>query len=95
MSIRFGINTGFATNRYSEPEEWCRIINKCGVRYVQFTADLLNVSLPKKIVDSQKRRIKKSLANNNLEVVSSFTSAFTRVNHLAHPDKDIREYWIN
>ena len=50
MTYRLGINTSFALNRYQEPEEWSKIIKNSGVNYVQFTADLLNVSLPEKIV---------------------------------------------
>ena len=95
MGMRFGINTGFATNRYSEPEEWTRVVSKSGLRYVQFTADLLNVSLPSNIVKNQTRRIKKACKEKDIEVLSTFTSAYTRVNHLAHPDREIRNYWIN
>ena len=94
MTVRFGINTGFATNRFSEPEEWTRVVNSSGIKYVQFTADLLNVSMPRRIIDTQTKRILKACRKNNIKVLSTFTSAFTRVNHLAHPDKDIRNYWI-
>jgi len=93
--IRLGINTGFAVNRFSEPEEWTAVVKKAGAKYVQFTADLLNVSLPDKIISEQLARIKQSCADNELTIRSAFTGAFTRVNHLAHPDKEIRDYWVN
>ena len=49
--FRLGLNTGFAVNRYSEPEEWVRIIgDELGVEITQFTADMLNVDLSKKII---------------------------------------------
>ena len=95
MSYRLGINTGFAVNRYSEPEEWTRIIHESGAKYVQFTADLLNVSLPEKIVKEQAHRIINSCNKYGLEITSTFTGAFTRVNHLAHPDVDVQKYWID
>jgi sugar phosphate isomerase/epimerase len=94
MAYKLGLNTGFAVNRYAEPEEWTRIADEAGIRYIQFTADMLNVSLPKSII---KRQIKKILAAckvHNLLITSTFTGAFTRVNHLAHPDEDIRTYWV-
>ena len=94
MSYRLGLNTGFAVNRYSEPEEWTRVINKSGVKYAQFTADLLNVSLPNEIIKEQTLKINKSCDINEIEISSTFTGAFTRVNHLAHPDSKIRDYWI-
>jgi len=41
--FKLGINTGFATNRFPEPEVWLRIVGKdLGLRCVQFVADLLN-----------------------------------------------------
>ena len=93
--LRLGINTGFAVNRYSEPERWTDAVSNVGVRYVQFTADLLNVSLPRSIVRKQAERVKKACETSNIEISSTFTGAFTRVNHLAHPDREIREYWVN
>ena len=53
-----GINTGFAVNRYAEPEEWVRIVGEdLGLHVVQFTADMLNPDLPGKILHHQCRRI--------------------------------------
>jgi len=92
---RLGISTGFAVNRYSEPEEWTAILKNVGVNYAQFTADLLNVSLPDEIIINQTKRIKEACKENNIEIRSAFTGAFTRVNHLAHPDLEIRNYWVD
>ena len=93
---RLGINTGFAVNRYSEPEEWIRIVgDELGLNIVQFTADMLNVDLPMDIVSKQVNRIQKACQLYNVEITSTFTGAFTRVNHLAHPDPDIRRHWVD
>jgi sugar phosphate isomerase/epimerase len=89
------INTGFALNRFSEPEEWTRIIGDvCQVKFVQFTADLLNPSLPAPIRQGQIRRILKCCSEKNIQITSCFTGAFTRVNHLAHPEREVQLYWI-
>ncbi len=93
---RLGINTGFAVNRYSEPEEWVRIVgDELGLNIVQFTADMLNVDLPMSVISRQVDRIQKACRLYNVEITSTFTGAFTRVNHLAHPDLDIRRHWVN
>ncbi len=92
---RLGINTGFAVNRYSEPQEWTKILNFLDIKYAQFTADLLNVSLPDKIIKEQIEQIKISSKENGIIIQSAFTGAFTRLNHLAHPNKEIRNYWID
>ena len=92
---QLGINTGFAVNRYSEPEEWIRIVgDELGLKVVQFTADMLNVDLPGKVIAKQVDRIQKASKRYNVEITSTFTGAFTRVNHLAHPDQEIRGHWI-
>ena len=86
---KLGLNTGFAVNRYSNPEAWIKLVNRCGIDSVQFTADLLNPSLPSSIIKEQLKKIKKACKDNNIKVTSTFTGAFTRLNHLAHPEKEI------
>ena len=92
---KLGINTGFAVNRYSDPKSWCEIINKCNVKYVQLTADLINPSLPDKIIDEQINQINFWKNEFDIEIRSTFTGAFTRLNHLTHPNQNIRKYWIS
>lgn len=89
-----GINTGFAVNRYSDSESWTKVVNTCGINNVQFTADLLNPSMPQRIINDQLKKTQNSLNNYGIKVSSTFTGAFTRLNHLSHPDKIIRDYWI-
>ncbi|WP_158999153.1 sugar phosphate isomerase/epimerase family protein [Pigmentibacter ruber] len=95
MEYCLAINTGFAVNRYSEPEIWPEIIgNQLGIKYVQLTADLLNPDLPGSILASHVNRIQASCKKYNTSINSTFTGAFTRVNHLAHPDHEVRKHWI-
>jgi len=93
--FRLGINTGFAINRFPEPEEWVRVVGEfLGLRYVQFTATLLSPSLPENIIQAQVRRIKKSTSDYGVSIPHTFTDAYTQLSHLAHPDKEVRKYWI-
>ncbi|MFC1894369.1 sugar phosphate isomerase/epimerase family protein [Candidatus Dependentiae bacterium] len=96
MQVTLGINTGFAVNRFPMPEEWIPLVaDKFGLRIVQLTADLINPSLPDAIIDDQVSRLKKLCKEYGVEIRHTFTGAFTRVNHLAHPDPDVRLYWLN
>lgn len=93
--IRLGINTGFALNRFPEPESWIPLVgDTLGLHVVQFTADLLNPSLPDAIIQNQIQKIRSLVATHKVAIEHTFTSAFTRVNHFSHPDPDIREYWV-
>jgi sugar phosphate isomerase/epimerase len=96
MIVKLGINTGFALNRFTTPQEWIPLVAETfGLRIVQFTADLLNPVLPDEIIAKQIEYINKLSSDYGIEIQTTFTSAFTRVNHLAHPDPDIRKYWVN
>ena len=96
MIVRLGINTGFAVNRFTEPEEWIPLVSETfGLRIVQFTADLLNPSLPDEIITDQVQRSKALLQTYDVRIQHTFTGAFTRVNHLAHPHPKSREYWVH
>ena len=96
MDLKLCVNCGFAINRYVEPEVWGQIVGEeLGLKSVQFVADLLNPFLPDDIVKSQIRRIRQSMERYGFRVDSIFTSAFTRVNHIVHPDADVRTMWMD
>ncbi|MDG0794175.1 sugar phosphate isomerase/epimerase [Cohnella ginsengisoli] len=96
VKLKLGINLGFAINKYAEPEVWSRIVaEEMGVKTVQFVADLLNVFLPDEIVKEQVERINRSTERHGLDITSTFTSAFTRVNHFMHPDAAVRKVWLD
>jgi D-erythrulose 1-phosphate 3-epimerase len=95
-TFTLGINTGFAVNRFAEPEEWVRIVGDAlDLRYVQLTADMLNPDLGTAICQSQSKKILAACQRYDVEITSTFTGGFTRVNHLAHPDPNIRKHWLN
>jgi D-erythrulose 1-phosphate 3-epimerase len=96
VKLKLGINTGFALNRFPLPEEWIKIIGEdLGIHYVQLTADLINPSMDKDIIDDYVDRIRRLCLIYNITIDSIMTGAFTRVNHFSHPDIKVRQYWIN
>ncbi len=95
MDIALGINTGFAINRYPRPEDWIPVVaNELRLDTVQFTADLLNPFLPESLIQRDVARIRELCEDAGIRVESTFTSAFTRVNHVLHPDLETRRVWI-
>lgn len=91
--MKLGINTGFALNRFSSPEQWLKVVNGLGLDTVQLTADLINPLLDIEILDELIKRINITKAKYGINIDSVMTGAFTRVNHFSHPDKKIRLYW--
>ena len=95
MRVKLGINAGFAINRFPEPEVWIPIVgDELGLRYVQFVADLLNPFLPYRVVRQQLGKITRLAEEHGVTIDTTFTSAFTRVNHLLHPDPLVRDAWF-
>jgi sugar phosphate isomerase/epimerase len=96
IDLKLGTNLGFAINKYVEPHVWTKLVAEdMGLKYVQFVADILNVFLPQDVVKQQVEQIIENTNKYGLEVTSSFTSAFTRVNHFMHPDAKIRKVWLD
>ena len=95
MNVKLGINAGFAINRFPEPHVWLRIVGEeLGLRYVQFVADLLNPFLPYRVIRNQVDEIRNLAEKYNVKLDTTFTSAFTRVNHIMHPEPIVREAWF-
>jgi len=95
MQVRLGINTGFAINRFPEPEDWTSVVaDDLGLDTIQFTADLLNPNLPEPLVARETEKIRGLCDRKGIRVQTTFTSAFTRVNHLLHPNPEIQRVWL-
>ena len=54
MKINLGLHLGFASTRFYEPRIWTDIVrNEFDLDYVQFVSDLIEPSLPKKIIKNE------------------------------------------
>ncbi|MHB0857280.1 MAG: sugar phosphate isomerase/epimerase family protein [Anaerolineae bacterium] len=90
-SFTLGINTGFATNRFPEPETWARIVaGELGLASVQLVADLLNPFWPQEVIEAEVARVQQATARYGVGIHSLMTSTFTRVNHLLYPYPELR-----
>jgi hypothetical protein len=94
--FELSVNTGFLVNRYTNPDEWVSLVsNHIGIKNIQFTADLINPSLPSELIDKKIKETNDEMNAHDVKVSSSFTGAFTRLNNLTHPDEDFRKYYEN
>ncbi|MCC6154884.1 MAG: sugar phosphate isomerase/epimerase [Candidatus Hydrogenedentes bacterium] len=95
MQVSLGINTGFAINRFPEPDDWVGIVaDELGLDTVQFTADLLNPFLPADLVAREVDTVRGLCEKKGVRVQTTFTSQFTRVNHLMHPNLEVQRVWV-
>lgn len=93
-SFTLGINTGFATNRFPEPEEWARIVaEELELTSVQLVADLLNPFWPESVIEAEVERILQATDRHQVNIHSLMTSTFTRLNHFMYPHPELRHAW--
>ncbi len=95
MELKLGINTGFAINRFQTPEQWGSFVGELGVHSVQLTASVLNPFWDRDYLESLIYRIEEASKRYDFTIDSIFTDAYTRVNHLTHPDEDGQKMWYN
>jgi len=94
--LKLSVNTGFALNRFTEIQDFSNFCESyLKIKFVQPTSDWLNLNMPNSFSISRVNKINKIFSKYNLKVNSTFTGAYTRLNHLAHSDEAHQKYWIN
>lgn len=94
--IKLGINNCFAVKRWPEPEEWVDIVtNKLKLNTVQFSLDLVDVTIDNASKARICDKINKAVKSNGLNIHSCFTglAEYSR-NLLLDPDEDMRKHAI-
>lgn len=90
------LNTGMFVNRFTDYNKFSNFLkNYLKIDNVQLTSDFLMLNMDNKNIFKHTEKIHKALSKNSIGVNSTFTGAFTRLNHLSHPDKDHQNYWLN
>jgi sugar phosphate isomerase/epimerase len=88
-----GINTCFAVKRWPEPMAWASIVReRFGVEQVQFSLDLVQLHVERKLLRQQAAEIGRACEDYGLTLHSCFTGlgAYNR-NLLLAPDSRLRE----
>ena len=92
-NLKLSVNTGFAVNRIIDNKKFIEFVkNKLRIRYIQPTSDWLSLFMDKKYSYKNISNLNKLMNKYDIKVNSCFTGAFTRLNHLAHPDKDQQKH---
>jgi hypothetical protein len=92
MKVNLGLHLGFAVTRYNDPKVWTKIVrDELELDYVQFVSDLLEPSLPDKIIQEEIAKINFYTKKYNLKIKDTFT--LPRYNYMAHYNTKISDYW--
>jgi D-erythrulose 1-phosphate 3-epimerase len=94
MKINLGLHLGFASTRFYEPKIWTDIVrNEFNLDYVQFVSDLIEPSLPKKIIKNEIKKIKFYTKKHKIYIKHAMT--LPRYNYIGHSNPYISNYWKN
>lgn len=95
MAITLGVNTTFAINRIVEPEELVgTIAQDIGLRRIQLIPEHLDPNWPAPVIHGFVGRYTKACERHGVRITSMLTGTQIRVNQLAHPDPDVRTFWV-
>jgi sugar phosphate isomerase/epimerase len=91
-----GINLGFATNRFPEPDVWARLVaEEMGLHSVQLVADLLNPFWPDDVIDAEIGRIQEATARYHIDIHTLMSSTLTRYNYFLYPYPELRQAYCD
>ncbi len=63
--------------------------------YIQLNPEFLNPSWPSAVIAKRERQFRAAFARNKMRATSVMTSTYSRLNHMGHPDPDVRRYYVN
>ncbi len=94
MKINLGLHMGFASTRFNNPKIWTEIVkNEFNLEHVQFVSDLLEPSMPNRIIEEQIKKVNYYTNKHNIKIKHTMTSP--RYNYMGSTDIKVSEYWKN
>jgi D-erythrulose 1-phosphate 3-epimerase len=96
MPLRLSLNTNPLVNRFADVDDLCdTLAEKIRVGNIQLVPELLNPSWPAATITRLERQFRAAFKRNGIRATSVMTSTFSRLNHMGHPDADVRRYYVS
>ncbi len=96
MPLRLSLNTNPLVNRFADVDDLCgTLANKIRAGYIQLVPELLNPSWPAATIAKRERQFRAAFEREGVRATSVMTSTYTRLNHMGHPDADVRRYYVD
>lgn len=95
MGFTLSVNTNPLVNRFAEPEDVIGVLaGEIGIGHIQLVHEFINPSWAASTVKRLTDRMAKSLVHKRAKITSIMTGPYGRLNHFAHPDHDVRQYYV-
>jgi len=95
MGFSLSLNANPLVNRFAEPEDLITVLaDKIGIGHIQLVHEFINPAWDAKIVARLTSRMAKACAAKRAKITSLMTGPYGRLNHFAHPDSEVRDYYV-
>lgn len=95
MGFSLSVNTNPLVNRFAEPEDMIAVLaGDIGIGHIQLVHEFINPSWPASTVRRLSSRMAKACVTHGAKVTSIMTGPYGRLNHFAHPDAEVRAYYV-
>ena len=96
MPLRLSLNLNPLINRFADVDDLCdTLAEKIRIGHIQLTPEFINPSWPAATIIKRQRQFQRALERNAIKATSMMTSTYTRLNHMGHPDADVRRYYVD
>lgn len=95
MGFSLSVNTNPLVNRFAEPEDFVAVLaEEIGIGHIQLVHEFINPSWEAKTVKRLTDRMASACAAKRARITSVMTGPYGRLNHFAHPDDEVRAYYV-
>ena len=95
MAFSLSVNANPFVNRFAEPEDLIgTLVDDAGIGHIQLVHEFINPSWEAATVKRLTDRMARACAAKRARITSMMTGPYGRLNHFAHPDADVRRYYV-
>ncbi|MEP1444383.1 MAG: TIM barrel protein [Hyphomicrobiales bacterium] len=96
MDLTLSLNTNPLVNRYADIDDLIDVTARdIKIRDLQLTHEFINPSWEPHVVKRLTRQLDTALQRTGVRVTSGMTGPYGRLNHFGHPDKEVRQYYVD
>ena len=95
MGFSLSLNANPLVNRFAEPGDLITVLaDEIGIGHIQLVHEFINPAWDIKTVARLTGRMAKACASKRAKITSLMTGPYGRLNHFAHPDSEVRDYYV-
>jgi sugar phosphate isomerase/epimerase len=96
MGFTLSVNTNPFVNRFAEPEDLIATLSdEVGIGHIQLVHEFINPSWKAVTIKRLTDRMARACASKSAKITSIMTGPYGRLNHFAHPDAEVRQYYVD